>query len=538
MKTLNKFIGGMVLVFALTLLITGSGTALAQGEEGLSQAGRNTRGIRFKTISVLPRPPTRDSLGPIAFRSQTDPMEFDGLKASAPTADAPYAESVIDSEIDHSQNAPQSPSAPSLSTNFKGFNATGWIPPDPTLSAGPSHIVAAVNESWSIFDKSGTNLYNNTLASWFSNVLPDGSNGFSVFDPHTVYDSLGGRFILIAGAVRSSDQRSFIVISVSNTNNAMGNWCNWATDFELNGVTLANILVDYPQVGVNNEAVYLTANMYGWTTGFKYAKMRIISKSVLYDTSCPGFGWWDFWKFSGANGKVFTWLPAITMDSSRAEYLLDSASASSNLLTLWKVNDPLGTPTLTQWAISVASYLLPPDAQQKGSSTLLSTGDARLLNAVVVGNRAWTTHSTACRFPGESVNRSCLRYYQINLKTRAVLNTATWGASGKYYFYPAIMANTSQNAVIVFSRAASNEYGNTRYTGRKSTDSVNSLQSSASLKAGSNKYVQFDTIGRNRWGDFGGIGLDPSDNCFWMHHEYATATANTWGTWIGRTCLQ
>ena len=49
---------------------------------------------------------------------------------------------VWDPSIHKSFGLLQPVAAPSGSTNFAGISATGWIPPDCTLAAGPAHVLA------------------------------------------------------------------------------------------------------------------------------------------------------------------------------------------------------------------------------------------------------------------------------------------------------------------------------------------------------------------------------------------------------------
>jgi hypothetical protein len=91
------------------------------------------------------------------------------------------------------------------------------------------------------------------------------------------------------------------------------------------------------------------------------------------------------------------------------------------------------------------------------------------------------------------------------------------------------MVDNSGNAVIVFNRCSEDEYVAARYTGRKSSDQLNTLQNSAQLRAGSASY---DT-NNDRWGDYSGVALDPDGNNIWIYGEHV-ATLNTWGTWIGK----
>ena len=63
-------------------------------------------------------------------------------------------------------------------------------------------------------------------------------------------------------------------------------------------------------------------------------------------------------------------------------------------------------------------------------------------------------------------------------------------------------------------------------------------------RAGEGPYARFDGIGRNRWGDYSGIALDPSnEKFFWVFNLYAAPRADEpssngedgrWGTAWGR----
>jgi hypothetical protein len=89
------------------------------------------------------------------------------------------------------------------------------------------------------------------------------------------------------------------------------------------------------------------------------------------------------------------------------------------------------------------------------------------------------------------------------------------------------------NAIMVFSRCGATEFGSIAYTGRQSVDPLGTLQPSVLLKAGVAHYQALDGSGRNRWGDYNGVGADPSSpRLIWMHSEFASAP-NVWATWVG-----
>jgi hypothetical protein len=465
------------------------------------------------------------------------------LNAMRQTLAAPQGSISIDKAA--GKSAGPAPSAATLNRSFEAIPFTGSYPSDSIMATGPSDLLVAVNRSFRIYNKTGGQLLDSTLSSWFSNVLPSNQTGISVFDPWVIYDRDSGRFVLLALALRKSDQFSRLLISVSDNNTAAGGWCNWSLDAKVNGSTNTTNWADYAKIGNSNNAIIITANMFRLDNdAFQYSKIRFLPKAALYNTNCPGISWWDHWDLRNAdNTPAFTIQPAHGYNSSNTNYLVNTTnSGSGNQVTLWKaINNSNSNPqpTLTRSAtLNVGSYAVPPLAEQPGTSTRLHTGDARLLNAVWRGGGLWTTHSTACTFSGDSEARSCLRYYQINPDTGSVLQNHTWGAPGAYYYYPAITADPSNNAWLVFNRSSKTEYASIRHTARRGSDPINSLQGSSQLRGGQGCYVKLDSRNRNRWGDYNGMAWDPSTGGAWIFSQFAYGTSsdcssNVWRTQVG-----
>jgi hypothetical protein len=124
------------------------------------------------------------------------------------------------------------------------------------------------------------------------------------------------------------------------------------------------------------------------------------------------------------------------------------------------------------------------------------------------------------------------RYLRLDVVNQTLLEDAALGADGYYYMYPAAMVDEDNNLVMVFSRSADTEYVGAAFTGRKEGDPPG-LAPSVMLKEGEGNYVVTFGGGRNRWGDYMGIALDPQyPGVIWGMVEYAAAV-NTWGNRIG-----
>lgn len=423
---------------------------------------------------------------------------------------------------------------PVVNTSFDAVPATGYEPPDSSIAAGPSDVMVAVNSTFRIFNKGGGQLYSNTLNNWFANVLPSPNNNILVFDPHVIYDPLNNRFVLVAFAYRSSDGYSQMLISVSDDNVAQGGFCNWAVDARYNGGALTSFWADYPGVGVTANTLVVSANMFNSSNAFQYSKIRVFPKSQIYNTSCPGFSYNDTWGMTDADGtRSFTMQPAVSYLGGGTTYVVNSRNGGPNQITLWSLTDSAANPpalTLTRQAtlVSDTNFAIPPGAQQPGTTGRVDTGDNRLLNAYYRGSGIWTAHTVNCYG-----SYSCARWYNINPSNNTITQQQSFGASGYYYFFPAIVGDASGNAWMVFNRSGTSEYASIRYTGRKSTDTAGVMQGSAQLTAGQGCY------GGGRWGDYNGISPDPSSTTAWAMSEYAfgtstTCSSNTWRTRVGQ----
>jgi hypothetical protein len=435
--------------------------------------------------------------------------------AGTPLADAPVA------------------AAPTSLTTFPGISATGWLPPDCTFAAGPSHVLASVNATVAIYAKTGgAPLKQITLTSWFSNVI----SGAKIFDPKALYDQHAGRWVLLAVALGPGSTESFFLLSVSKTIDPLGGWFNYKMDAKKDGATPTTNWADYPGLGVDAQALYLTANMFSFGGSFQYSKIRVVPKAGPYSGGAAPF--FDFVKMKNGDGSMaFTIQPCHTYGSPGGEFLVNSVYPSSTgtqkTLSLWSLTNPTTSPVLTRKSITTDPFSLPPDAAQKGGGMPLDTGDTRMLNAVFRGGSVWCALTTAHNWG--SGNVASIHWFQINATSAALTQQGVFGASGFHYFYPAVMPDSNGNMTMVFSRSGSTEFASARYTGRKATDPAGQLQGSALLKAGVANYQGLDGSGRNRWGDYAGVGNDPADTLkTWIYTLYAAA-GNQWATQIGAT---
>ena len=509
--------------------------------QGTSASGASRNTTSFTSPAA---PPGGYNGGMAVEKTGVELVEL--LTDAEPLSSPPPGSNEVDDASASGSQASQT-ATPVLADSFIGLTKEAndfgfsFIPPDPITAAGPNHLMAAVNSDFGIFDKSGTLLKRIDATVWFQNVLatlgpcdsPAGSELGCVFDPKVIYDHHSDRWAITYLAVNRTIGESWILLSVSDDADPNGLWCNWALDGDLNGATQTSPgnWSDYQGMGYDNQAVYVVPNQFRFTGEFDYAKIRILPKDTLYNTSCPAITWTDLWDIRfpadppGAEAfQSFTIRPAVTFGEPGTEYLVANsifAPPFNNFMALYKLTNPLSiSPGLTAVSVPVTATDFPPNANQKDGSRavsgcpapcLIDVGGNRLRNAVYRDGSVWTAHSVA----DGSGSFARARYVRIDVATGLPTEDVSLGAANCWYYYPAIASAVNNNMAMVFNRSCSDaatnpppEYVGTRYITR--TDGANLQLPSIELKAGETNHVRTHGGPRNRWGDYSGIAVDPA----------------------------
>jgi hypothetical protein len=157
------------------------------------------------------------------------------------------------------------------------------IPPDPSGAAGPSSVISVVNSAIRAMSRTSTVLWTKSLKDFFVSVRQT----TNIFDPKIVYDIHTSQFAVVSlDHTGPSPCISNILLAVSTKRNPMAN------DWTFKNITaLSNgKWADYPGFEVDEEVIYITANMFSCTTGiFVNSRLWIVKKSDLSSTSYENF---------------------------------------------------------------------------------------------------------------------------------------------------------------------------------------------------------------------------------------------------------
>ena len=344
-----------------------------------------------------------------------------------------------------------------------------------------------------------------------------------MFDPEVLYDELSGRFFAMAAEAYAppSSSKSYVLVAVSDDSDPNGTWYKYRFDTS----ALAGDLFDSPNIGVDEDVVYITGDGFGISSNYPvytFDKASLlagnppaITRSTTLTTSTQSAG-----------------IPPVSYDDPPAYYMVEHReNLSSTSVRLIALRDPLGSPYFTTYSLTVPTYRRPANPPQQGTSVRPEMFDARFWSVAYRNGSLWATHhvdSSRVRarwyeiamngWPDSGSNPSLVQSGEIDL------------GSGIYTYFSSITVNECGDAAISAARSGSSEYISMITTYRMSGDALGTFRTPVIQKASDGPYST------DRWGDYSAISADPADTgAFWGHHEYSQS--NSWRTWVARIAL-
>ena len=449
-------------------------------------------------------------------------ISFSKLKSQALTNRVPAYPAELfqfDSQGFSAGSAGEDTFAPGLVADFAGLDDSNWTPPDSQIAVGPEHVLAAVNATFSIFDKFGAQLLRRTLADVFARLVEDAI----IYNPKVLYDQFRGCWVMAACARSFDLQRSWFLLAYSKTDDPLGDWRIWALDAGHNGLIRTTYWPESLGLAVDNSLLYLTANMFSGHGEFVYSKLRVLNiREIEIGSVVHG---WDFWQLRNADGSpAFGVQPAVNLRAAGAQYLLN-AVADGQGVTLWAVTQQMRqAPVLTRRFVPTANYHLPPEAHQHSTGIEIGIGDTRLVNVVFRHGLLWAAHTVAANW-GDATNTSAIHWMQINPRAGCVTQQGIYGSPRRHYFCPAVMVDGEANMLMVFNRVSDYETPSICFTGRRAADEIGMLQPSELL-------MHSPTSAFCQWSNFNGAAIAPDESEVWVISQYV-ATECDLPTWIG-----
>jgi hypothetical protein len=510
-------------------------------------------GMEFEEHEVarLEGPPTTDVVGPIV-ETHRPAVSFDhdlrDLPQTGPKDKKPAREmgtppnagpngDGVDPVLQSADASVTLAPAPAPLGSFKGLDlktfGAGW-PPDTHGDVGPNHYIQAVNTSIGIFDKAtGSRLAAFTFNNFFINkglASTDACAKYNYGDPVVLYDQVSGRWIITDFAFAAASTPPYYeCIAVSKTADPVsGGW--WLYTMVADTASLN----DYPKLGIWNDGIYMSANMFKRGRTYSGAKVWALNRDDLISGAALRSVAFTL------GSSYFSLLPAnlkgTAAPAGTPEYFM-SDYGSNTSMKLWKFKVNWTTPsssTLTgPVSFNVASFTRPSSTvPQKGSSEKVDTLGDRLMTWLQYRNingteSLWVSRTVV------AASSTGVRWMEVRgmSSTPTVYQQGTYAPDSAYRWMPSLAVNKNGDMAIGYSVSSSSMYPAIRYAGRLSTDTLGTLgQTEASMIEGTGS----QSGGYNRWGDYSSMSVDPNDDCtFWFTTEYYETVSNNWQTRIG-----
>lgn len=618
MESRSRFVAAMAVASAAALVgALGTGLTFA----GVASTGQGASGVTFTsqpgvaqlvahyTVSPAQRPEdTRsgDSDNRALPRLTKQSLDSQAGGQSTNVTSGPQGTSgQSDGDGGNNGNAKTSFIGQSASATTCSYFGPGCNPPDLGLAAGTRFVLQGVNTQWEVLDTSGHvqpgwpvsaqaffGIPNVTNANGTPCDVAHKSQPF-LSDPRALYDSVDRRFWAAMlqvqnglGVVPDCPFKSVYYIAVSQSSDPRGSW----NVYEFNMSLTAGFAADFTQIGVNRDAIYFSANMFGPANGLNggfYAEIFEANKAKM-ERGQGGFTADGFFNLQGQGPGITTTTgpfladtvqPAINIDSSggSGEVFADTvdgpdllnghfcgftggglADACSGLI-LWRMTNPTGhdrggsAPKLSGTYVASKPFAVSPPQTQPSCSECVDALDLRFTATPQVrGGVLYASLDTAVNNGTQVVPG--IMWAEINLSgsegdSHGDSENGNSANTGYYNFsgngsatFGAMMPDGHGHVLMLFEHMSSTTFPEARYI-MKEIGSSNFHGAGTLLKAGENSYrpqlCGSAALPVCRWGDFEATSYDGAGG-LWFAGEYANTlqlgppqNGRNWGTWIG-----
>jgi hypothetical protein len=406
-----------------------------------------------------------------------------------------------------------------LGTHVTGLtgavNSFNVDPPDTIAAAGPNHVVELVNVAIEILSKTGSLISMMPLGTFFAPVSPG-----NLFDPVVLYDEAAGRWFIgvldspspnLLGTPNNFD------FAISNTSDPTGTYT-----MQKLAVGEGSFAADYPRLGVNADAYFVSFNMFVPGGPFDHPQILAIQKSTLTT-------------FHHDQSNVLGTLTPANMHGAAAggpEYFVTEAATANQIDVIKETNVLSNTPTDTDNNIAVTPYnQRPPPADQPGGKGTIRTNDSRMLSAAWRNNVLVATHTVGTGTP----TTAHARWYQFDTSA-STPTLSQFGeinpGSGVATYFPSIDIATNGDIGMTYMESSTTEFVSMYVTGRAPTDPTGTMETGVVSSVGTANYTPFPEGARA--GDYSGTSVDPSNGTsFWSANEFINNSApGAWATGI------
>lgn len=434
-------------------------------------------------------------------------------------------------------------------------DTAGFVPPDTMGAVGSTQFLFSVNDHLRAYNKNTphTQVFNiDEVAFWGSTADPAG-----VSDTHVRYDRNTQRWFITEIDVPSGNNHILLAVS-SGPDLSTATWTKFAIPATGGSSAQdAGCFADYDTPGIDNNAIYIGANMFGGvspcTGNYLHSNLYVIQKSSALTSTLHFTAFYNL--ISGTQG-IATIQGVDSVDSLATGYAIavNETESPRQHLNVWQINNPGTTsPTVS------APTAVPIFAENGAKGGVLTRNNAvsadparpmddiddRLFSATIRNGHLWTAQNVIVSSIGDSNgsvrDREAVRWYDLDVAAMSLNQTGTVfdGASSGFleYWMGTVMVSGQGHVAIGLNRANSATNVQAGVVGRLAGDTPGTMQGFSLFQnstADAYDDASFVSNPANRWGDYSYASLDPCDDMtLWTVQEYVAGSADggvDWGT--------
>jgi len=386
------------------------------------------------------------------------------------------------------------------------------------MGVGPQYVVAVVNLHVAFYRKTdGLKTFEQDLTNdGFFSQVGSSANGYS--DPKVFFDPVSQRWFLCLIEFDNTAV-SKVDIAVSDDANPNGNWFQYGVDVHLsNGGT--TYWMDYPTIGCNKDAVMVSGNMFGFSSGYFGAEAVVIPKAPLLT---GGSATTSILLEAGGG----TLQPCRTSDPTVDKIYGMSRGGGTNL-KIFAITNLLNSPVLTITSLAVPAYgIAARDGIPAGGGHQLDALDSRIYNSGFRNGKMVGAHTITQN------GGFIARWYQVAVNGWPAAGAPTLVQSGNVNIaganthMPAINTNSVGDIAMLYTRSSLSINADLCTSSHKFNDPLGAMGAPVLVQGSPGPY---GGGGFNRWGDYFSVAIDPVDNTtFWGFGMIGTPNGN-WAT--------
>ncbi len=333
---------------------------------------------------------------------------------------------------------------PKMNINFEGNVGTGGVPPDNTIAVSDNgFIVTSINSNIIITRADKKRLYNGGLGDFFSDL----GLGANFFDPKVLFDAKEKKFIVVALS-GSKANVSNVVVAFSNSEDPSMGW----SYYKLKGDILSEgVWFDYPNIGINDNDLFVCGNMFTDENMFKYSSIYQIDKKKGYSGKPIDVKHYTKMKLNSTSPQnLFNLTPCPAGWSDNAPTtmgFLTNDIRGGNKIVYCEINGAIASNPIfaVKTVANTNQFDIPQDATMKISKDKLETFDCRIMYGFTLNGVVHYVFKTAGN------NFSSINYGRLNLATNKITEVV-YSEDLMHVSYPSIIPfgkNENESKVLI-----------------------------------------------------------------------------------------